>query len=177
MMPPTILTAMLIYLLGLVVPMYLLLGRVDGWGTLARAYGWQEPILHQRRWFVSGAVGSFTYRWGLCVAVHPTGLFLVPLGMRRIGHPPLCIPWTNVTAVYQSHDRGALRRLQVRTPTAPVAVVLPASVLAPVHAQLPAPQPGTTTVTMSRGAIGVTMGFGGLSLLYFWFLVSTGIFP
>lgn len=177
MLTPTLLAAMLIYLLGLVVPMYLLLGRVDGWGTLARAYGWPEPILHQRRWFVSGAVGSFIYRWGLGVAVHPTGLVLVPLGMRRIGHPPLGIPWTNVTAVYQTHDRGALWRLQVRTPTAPVAVVLPAQVLAPVQAQLPAPQPGTTAVTMSRGAIGVTIGFVGVSLLYFWFLVSTGIFP
>ena len=71
---------------------------VGGWRSLAATYRAQQPFEGQRWWFQSGSM-----RWGtgynncLTVGASPLGLHLSVLFLFRAGHPPLFIPWEDVT--------------------------------------------------------------------------------
>jgi hypothetical protein len=76
----------------------LLTGKLSGWAVLARRFGSILPFPNQSwRW------KSARMRWGanynncLTIGADPAGLYLSPLFFFRIGHPPLFIPWAEIS--------------------------------------------------------------------------------
>jgi hypothetical protein len=75
-----------------------LLSHIGGWASLAEHYRCQEPFLGscwrmQRgefRWFIA-------YNNCLMVGADPRGLFLGVFVLFRLGHPPLFIPWRDIS--------------------------------------------------------------------------------
>lgn len=76
----------------------LLTGKLSGWATLGRRFGSTLPFPNQ-----SWSWKSARMRWGanynncLTIGVDTAGLYLSPLFFFRIGHPPLFIPWTEIS--------------------------------------------------------------------------------
>jgi len=72
--------------------------RLSGWATLARHYPGTEPQGGQSWHWTSAQFSWFaSYRNILTVNVSPSGLFLRPVLIFRIGHEPLLIPWHAIT--------------------------------------------------------------------------------
>jgi hypothetical protein len=76
----------------------LVVGRISGWATLERRFASTLPFPGQTwRW------RSARMRWGanynncLVIGGDPAGLYLSSLFFLRIGHPPLFIPWTEIS--------------------------------------------------------------------------------
>jgi hypothetical protein len=76
----------------------LLTGKLSGWAVLGRRFGSTLPFPSQTwRW------RSARMRWGanynncLTIGADPAGLYLSPLFFFRIGHPPLFIPWAEIS--------------------------------------------------------------------------------
>lgn len=71
-----------------------------GWRRLAARYRTAEPPGPGASFrYVSGWVGSSRYRNGLMLHVQPDGLRLSVLATFRPGHPPLLIPWGEISGV------------------------------------------------------------------------------
>ncbi len=76
----------------------LVVSHLGGWASLAERYPAQEPFsgpcwnfqCGQFRWFAS-------YNNCLTVGADPRGLFLWILWPFRVGHPPLFIPWADIS--------------------------------------------------------------------------------
>lgn len=73
------------------------LSYIGGWGGLASVYRAQRAFEGRRRSFQSGNVGITRYRSALTVGANPEGLHLSVLFFFRVGHPPLFVPWEDVT--------------------------------------------------------------------------------
>ena len=73
---------------------------VGGWAALVRAFRRHEPLPRDRWDFQSGGMRWWTtYSSVLTVGANPRGLFLsVTLPLFRVGHPPLFIPWTEISS-------------------------------------------------------------------------------
>jgi len=72
--------------------------HLSGWTALARHYpGSQQPA--GQSWHWSSATFSWfaSYRNILTVSVSPSGLYMRPIFVFRIGHEPLLIPWNAIT--------------------------------------------------------------------------------
>ncbi len=69
---------------------------VSGWRRLARRYaaGALEPGRQEH--FVWARVGRITYQHYLNVGGDARGLYLAPLYVFRMFHPPLLIPWSDI---------------------------------------------------------------------------------
>ena len=76
----------------------LLISRVGGWAALATVYGHSGEFRGDCLRFQSARM-----RWGtnygncLTVGANPLGLYLSVLLIFRIGHPPLFIPWMDIS--------------------------------------------------------------------------------
>ena len=78
--------------------MFSLISRVGGWASLAEQYRCQETFTGttwsfqkgQMRWMVG-------YNNCLTVGADPRGLYLSILFPFRLGHPPLFIPWRDIS--------------------------------------------------------------------------------
>lgn len=68
-----------------------------GWTSLAARYRTDAPAAGRVRPFASGEVGGGTYRGALVVGIEPGGLRLSVLFLFRIGHPPVLVPWADIT--------------------------------------------------------------------------------
>lgn len=75
-----------------------LVGSVFGWGRLASRYPARESFPGTPHRFKSGKVGLANYSGVLTVGASADGLYLAVLFPFRPGHPPLFIPWADVTA-------------------------------------------------------------------------------
>ena len=75
----------------------LVLAYAGGWARLAREYRhWDPP--EGDRWFgQSAALGWVSYNQCLIVVAGSRGLRLSVFFPFRIGHPPLLIPWNEIT--------------------------------------------------------------------------------
>jgi hypothetical protein len=71
----------------------------SGWRALARRYRAAKQRCGTRFPMQSGRVGAVNYRRCLTVGVSDAGLYLAVLFYLRIGHPPLLIPWSDLTVV------------------------------------------------------------------------------
>jgi hypothetical protein len=75
-----------------------LISKLSGWARLARHYGADAPFDGLRFHFQSAGLRFGTnYSGCLTVGVNRRGLYLAVWLLFRIGHPPLFIPWRDVT--------------------------------------------------------------------------------
>jgi len=68
------------------------------WASLAGAYRYFGAFPATRWRYQDGDVGSEGYENGLTVGADSDGLYLAVVFLSRAGHPPLFIPWTEVSA-------------------------------------------------------------------------------
>ena len=77
-----------------------IISRAGGWALLGKVYLAQDSITSDGE---TWKFQSLQMRWGInygnCVTVraNPLGLGLSVLWLLRIGHPPLLIPWADIT--------------------------------------------------------------------------------
>src|ERR1700680_247197 len=73
-------------------------GRIGGWAALANRFRLTFPFPGQ-----TWSWKSARMRWGanynqcLTIGADPTGLFLSVLFFYRVGHPPLFLPWSEIS--------------------------------------------------------------------------------
>lgn len=75
-----------------------LVGALSGWGALARHYRTRGAFDGTRFYLASARIGWSNYGGVLNVGVNAHGLRLSVIFPFRPGHPPLLIPWADVTA-------------------------------------------------------------------------------
>ena len=97
------------------------LGFLGGWHELARAYRAREPFRGVSWPFQSGRMWGLTrYNHILTVGASAEGLSLRVFGPFRPGHPPLFIPWSDLSSVEPKRrlfrDEIELRFRGARTP-------------------------------------------------------------
>lgn len=71
---------------------------IGGWFSLARRFRSQAPFVGSKWRGQSGMMrGLGHYRNCLVIGANPTGLYLAVFLPFRVAHPPLLIPWSEVT--------------------------------------------------------------------------------
>jgi hypothetical protein len=75
-----------------------LLGYLSGWWALARVYRLHGHFEGTRRPFRRVSVGGIRYNGSITVGTNSEGLYLAMFSLFRSGHPPLFIPWSDVSA-------------------------------------------------------------------------------
>jgi hypothetical protein len=76
-----------------------LLSWVSGWHKLAQRYRFEREFVGERWRFQSaGMRWNTAYRGILTVGANAEGLYLAVAFLFRPGHPPLLIPWREITA-------------------------------------------------------------------------------
>ena len=75
-----------------------LISHVGGWVALARAYSCLD-FLPSDQWSFQSAAMRYWINYGNCltVGVSPQGLYLAIFFLLRVGHPPLLIPWSDIS--------------------------------------------------------------------------------
>lgn len=75
-----------------------LLSQIGGWSRLAQRFpAGDRPVTGEPRLASWAMVGPISYRFVLTVRVNADGFFLTIMPLFRIAHPPLFIPWMDVT--------------------------------------------------------------------------------
>jgi hypothetical protein len=76
----------------------LVVGLISGWSELARNYRATQGFVGRSWRFQSARFRWLTgYNNVLTVGANPQGLYLAVFPLFRIGHPPLFIPWQDVS--------------------------------------------------------------------------------
>jgi len=97
--------------------MAFLFATVSGWRTLAGAYRFDGEIDGERWGSKSASIGLVNYNRCLTFGSATDGLHIKPSWFFRLAHPPLFIPWSDVTA---AQDKGWIfRYLDFRFAQAP----------------------------------------------------------
>jgi len=95
---PLVMAVFLIGFVALWVVVAVVLGLIGGWRELARRYRSQLPFSGHKWYFRSATMNIFVrYNRMLTVGVNPAGLYLAVMALFRPGHPPLFIPWHDIT--------------------------------------------------------------------------------
>src|SRR5579884_1350704 len=73
---------------------------IGGWRRLAKRFHVQEEFTGHK-WNLQSARMRFgaNYNNVLTIGANQTGLYMVPFVLFRLGHPPLFIPWTEISNV------------------------------------------------------------------------------
>jgi hypothetical protein len=74
-----------------------LLANIGGWSRLARHYQTQTEFAGKKWHFKSGRMGLTNYSACLTVGANNSGLYLAVFPLFRVGHPPLLIPWVDIS--------------------------------------------------------------------------------
>jgi hypothetical protein len=75
-----------------------LISAAGGWRRLRRDYRAAAPFDGKKLWFKSAGMRRWTnYNNCLVVGANKYGLYLAVLPIFRVGHPPLFIPWTDIS--------------------------------------------------------------------------------
>jgi hypothetical protein len=75
-----------------------LISTAGGWRILGRDYRAATPFDGKKLWFKSAGMRYWTnYNNCLIVGADKYGLYLAVLPIFRVGHPPLFIPWTEIS--------------------------------------------------------------------------------
>ncbi len=89
--------ALAVFFLGLFFPLVIaVVGEISGWRRLAERYplpGEAPPPTHK---FQSLRLNIGSYRRVLQMAETPQGVYLEPMSLFRLNHPPLFLPWTEI---------------------------------------------------------------------------------
>jgi len=90
-----------------------LISLVSGWRVLARRFGLQQPFMGPTWNWQSARIRFARYNSCLTVGADPMGIFLRPMVLFRPGHPPLFIPWTEITVRSRSTMFGQYPQLML----------------------------------------------------------------
>jgi hypothetical protein len=91
--------AFLAFFAGLWVVIAFLVSQMGGWAELAQVYRTTEPFAGRKRTWQCAAMRWFmSYNNCLTVGADARGLYLSIFPLFRIGHPPLLIPWSELSA-------------------------------------------------------------------------------
>ncbi len=76
-----------------------IISRMGGWSLLSKVYLAQANTLDGESWRFQSIQMRWATNYGNCVTVKtdPLGLGLSVIWVLRIGHPPLLIPWSDIT--------------------------------------------------------------------------------
>lgn len=106
-----------------------LISWTGGWHALSKKYaaGDRKPIGPEHSGVV-GLIGIASYKFTLTVILAPDGFFLKVMPFFRPGHPPLFIPWSEITERDSTRFlRWEMVRLRIGNPkVASIALALPA---------------------------------------------------
>jgi hypothetical protein len=70
---------------------------IGGWSRLAQYYQTQSKFEGKKWGFKSGRMGVTNYNGCLTIGANDQGLYLAVFPIFRVGHPPLFIPWYDIT--------------------------------------------------------------------------------
>lgn len=89
-----------VYFLTLWLLVSAIISYIGGWTTLAKRFRLKQPFAGTR-WTGQGGQMRWiaSYRNCLTLGVSPEGLYLATMFLFRFRHPPLLIPWNEVTVV------------------------------------------------------------------------------
>ena len=97
----------LAFLAGVWIVTAFLVGQIGGWAELAQVYRTTEPFPGRKRTWQCAAMRWFmSYNNCLTVGADARGLYLSIFPLFRIGHPPLLIPWSELSAERQKRWFG-----------------------------------------------------------------------
>jgi hypothetical protein len=87
-----------LYFLSVWIFVTYVISRIDGWHLLAQRFRTEAeftgPIY---RWFNAAMRWGIRYNSALKVGTNVEGLYIAPLILFRMGHPPLFIPWSEIS--------------------------------------------------------------------------------
>lgn len=88
-----------VFFVGMWLLISFLLSTIGGWSTLADHYAAHPGVGGRRFYFRSAQLGAGVgYSACLTLGTGPAGLYLAVLPLFRMAHPPLLIPWSDITA-------------------------------------------------------------------------------
>ena len=90
---------------GLWILVCLPLAQLGGWSRLTLHYRAQTDFSGRKWEFQSGRLRWARYRGCLTIGASDRGLYLAVFSVFRVGHPPLFIPWSEITT---SEHKGGL---------------------------------------------------------------------
>jgi hypothetical protein len=88
-----------VFFVGMWLLISFLLSAIGGWSTLANHYVARSRVPGRHFYFRSAQLGAGV-GYGACLTLGtgPAGLYLAVLPLFRMAHPPLLIPWSDITA-------------------------------------------------------------------------------
>lgn len=80
-----------------------LIARLSGWARLAQAYPDASPMPAERRWRFRSGFMRYGARYGSCleIGVDHLGLRLCVLAILGPGHPPILVPWRDLSVRFE----------------------------------------------------------------------------
>ena len=74
------------------------LSSASGWSRLASRFHLQDSFDGKRHHFQSANMNGVNFNSALVIGASPNGLYLSPVFLFRLFHPPLLIPWAEIQA-------------------------------------------------------------------------------
>jgi len=84
--------------------LFLLFPLFSGWRVLAQRYQTSEPPPRELQSFQSGRVGLVAFKSVLNVGTSDRGLYLSVFFPFSLAHPPLLIPWSEISRVEEVNN-------------------------------------------------------------------------
>jgi hypothetical protein len=85
------------FFVGLWLLVTLIISRVSGWTRLAESYRFDQPFTGTMFRWQSVSLGRTGYNNSLQLGVNDQGLYMAPMALFRMFHPPLFLPWSEVS--------------------------------------------------------------------------------
>jgi hypothetical protein len=98
-----------VFFLGLWFAVTSILARVGGWSKLAQHYRTFDEFGGVPYRFQFGYLGFVRYKGVLTFGADAKGMYLAVLVLFRPGHPPLLVPWGQLSVEASGSDRYALK--------------------------------------------------------------------
>lgn len=86
-----------LFFIGMWIVVCFLLAIIGGWSRLAESYQAHAEFTGKKWYFQSGRLGLTNYSSCLTIGSNYYGLYLAVFPLFRVGHPPLLIPWSDIT--------------------------------------------------------------------------------
>lgn len=88
-----------VFFVGMWLLISFILSTTGGWSTLANHYAARSGVAGRRFYFRSAQLGAgVSYGACLTLGTSPAGLYMAVVPLFRMAHPPLLIPWPDITA-------------------------------------------------------------------------------
>jgi hypothetical protein len=78
-----------------------IIGLVSGWRLLSKRFSCPKGLFHGQTWSFRRARMRLLANYGNCLnfGADESGLYMSIFPIFRVGHPPLLIPWSEITVV------------------------------------------------------------------------------